>query len=366
MSLYYISLYAVRLKDVSMKWDQGLLTVFLVVGLTVIGVAACGPSRSEVPLLKRPRAVKALDTCAQSIGKRAWKTVGATSGAASGSGTSGVSTTPICKEVLDPVTGKKKYQWSTEEFGYRLGANDRNQMSVQVTVQILVTGAAADATQKTVDAIEKTCGNEIRGLWKKERLSSTLDVKFSSLLESGRREAGSTSPNAHLLVLNGDTQKGDGVYIEHWSDRARFYPNGTRREDIVTCDTKFAQDPIGRGECYKNLFAVAEEANMNFCADVAIMVGHYLGLAPEVSGPCAPTPIVAPSPSPAPTPSPAPSTMPSTMLASTTTKSASDASFMKAATAPENRGESFWKTVRFTDADRKTITDRGCAAANAR
>ena len=322
-----------------MKWDQGLLTLFLIGGVTALTAVACGPSMSTVPVLQAPRGVRQMNVCASLIGSRESKVVGM--GAAVKDGAAPISsTTAICKQVYDQ-SGTKSYKWSTEDFGYKMGANDRNQMNIDLAIEVLILEKKTDEAQPIVKKISDLCRPQIEALWPKARLGSSLNVSVDSVVLDGAFQYRKKTKSSHLLVLSGN--ENSGYVIDHWSNRARFNNSVSTNPDYITCIAKNAKNPTAQYNCATEIYPKLDASNNPFCAEVAVMVGHYLGLSQGLDKDCGQVEAPAPRTKDA--------------VAKVPTKS-----FMNSAANINETGADFFKSVAFTDADRRTVIDRGCKA----
>ena len=320
-----------------MKWDQGLLTLFLIGGVTAITAAACGPSNSGVTVLPLPHGLRQMNICANNIGMRESKAVG--TGAVMKAGEAPiVATTTMCKQVY--VKGQKQYRWAPEEYGYKLGANDQKQMNIDVAIQIYVVDKNTDQTTALSNTISELCTNQIQALWPTARLGSTLKVSINPYVQDGSFQSRKNSSSSHVLILRGDDAS--GYVIDHWSDRARLTTVIGADPEYKACMEKNQGDPRTVLVCPDEAFARINASNAPFCAEVAQMVGHYLGLAQGIDKSCDGKEEAAPLPHPA-----------QKVIQPVQT-------FMRSIGLAGNVGENFWKNVSFTDSDRRIVVDRGC------
>jgi hypothetical protein len=320
-----------------MKWDQGLFSVILVIGATLVGVAACGPSRSEVELIQRPRLQRALNLCASKLGRHD-KIVG---------GEKQKIEIPVCQVALDGTN--KALRPLLIPVGYTLSEGRRNSLAVQLTVALSYLKSSKDGKSEaaSVDRIKKVCGDKIAALWKASGSGAELNLKL--VADSPEVETD------HVIYLDGAPETDEGLTMAHWPNRSRFY-SGLRRGDARQClESVASNDHLKRRKCEADAFRKAGAETDLFCQDLAIMTAHFLGLvaddakqgicdgATSSSESASPTPGSSPSASPTPVPTPV-----------------ERPSFMKL--ARENRGEKFWEKVRFSDLDRRAIFAPACDA----
>jgi hypothetical protein len=320
-----------------MKWDQGLFSIFLVVGATLVGVAACGPSRSEVPLIQRTRAARTFDSCITRFGRHD-KIVG---------GEKQKIEIPVCQVALDGPN--KTVRPLLLPVGYTLSQGRNNKPSIQLTIALSYLKPSKDgkAEAASVGRINKLCGEKITKLWKSSGLSAELDLKL--VADSPEVETD------HVIYLDGAPETEEALTMAHWPNRSRFY-SGFRPGDARQCvESVASSDHDRRRKCAAEAFRKAGAETDLFCQDLAMMTAHFLGLAADdakqglCEGASAST-VASASASSSPSPAASPTASPAT--------NSRAASFMKS--AQEFRGEKFWEKVRFTVTDRQAIFAPAC------
>jgi len=93
--------------------------------------------------------------------------------------------------------------------------------------------------------------------------------------------SGSASTDSPLLELASDTSGPEAAFvISTWPDRAKLYPNGLKA-DTDKCNAM--KDVNEKRLC---LWRAVLSANQPFCAEMAVLTGHWLGLkAPKGADP---------------------------------------------------------------------------------
>ncbi len=104
-----------------MKWDQGLLAGFMTIGFTLLGVGACGPSRTEVRMLPTPRLAKAQHECAAKLGTGKSQVIG--------------DKTSRFASVCGFREGTRGYAYYDEPIGYNL-ENNRGRLDIRVSLRL--------------------------------------------------------------------------------------------------------------------------------------------------------------------------------------------------------------------------------------
>lgn len=309
-----------------MKWDQGLLTLLLIVGVTLVGVAACGPSRSEVQMLQRPRSVRALDACVAKLGRHD-KLVG---------GEKQKIEIPVCQVALDG--NSKEVRPLLVPVGYTLSPKEKGQAVIKLDILLSIHQAKKEAAATAAaKRIALNCGPKIESLWKKSGLGGELSLQITAFTDTNY-------DNEHVIYVDGDPESDEGLSMAQWPQRSRYY-NGYRKGDARHCvESVPSRDLPRRTKCERDALRKSADETDLFCQDLAIMSAHFLGLAADDAkeGRCDATPATGASPAPSATPA------------------ARATSFMRAALDPVNRGPLFWDKVRFTDADRRTIFAPAC------
>ena len=298
-----------------MKWDQGLLTLLLIVGVTLVGVAACGPSRSEVPMLQRPRSVRALDTCVSKLGRHD-KLVG---------GEKQKIEVPVCQVGFDGES--KEVRPLLVPVGYTLSPSEKNKVILKLDILLALHQSKKEAAAvAAAKRIAGACTSKIEDLWKKSGLGTELSLQINAFTNTN-------FDNEHIIYVDGDPESDEGLSMAQWPGRARFY-SGYRKGEARHCvESVASRDLPKRLKCERDALRKSAEETDLFCQDLAVMTAHFLGLAADDAkeGRCdgvSQVPRVS--------------------------------SFMKAAADPALRGPSFWEKVRFSDSDRRAIFAPAC------
>lgn len=308
-----------------MRWDQGLLTLFLTIVVTVIGVVACGPSTSRVGLKPNLKTVRAFDQCAAKVGARNDRMIG---------GEKKPMTVPVCGVVMDGP--ERDYRPIPSAVAYKVGSSGKKKLGLSVEVGVDVPSLDDKDAMKVVDALSRSCHGRIIKLWNDSRMNADLSLRLE--LASDK----STTVYDHILYLDGTPT--DGFVMAQWPDRAKL-TMASQSDLLAKCAT--VQRGEERTKCRRAAVTNQDDVNTEFCIQLTVMTAHYLGLAAEDAraGKCVATPV--------------PAANPDARDAKATAKPKAN-SILDFARNPALRGPKFWTEARFTDGDRRTIMEAAC------
>ncbi|MEK7355151.1 MAG: hypothetical protein AAB250_01785 [Bdellovibrionota bacterium] len=218
---------------------------------TLLTVVACGPTKDYVPVNLVPGTPlgQAFAKCTEEIRPSKAKVV-----------TTSVS---ICEEGKDGLYAKVAHT-----FRYDVQSSS-GQLRLSIKPALEYTG---DVTKQTHSAVKTVLGDicmkRIDSIFQRslKRGGVSVDVAFNVNVDD---KPSSDSPVMELSELDGPETT---FVIKTWAHRARLYPYGLKK-DMETC-AKQPTDP----EKARCRWAAVEAANEQFCVQLAVLTGHWVGL----------------------------------------------------------------------------------------
>jgi hypothetical protein len=244
--------------------SRALATFTLTLAASVIAVVACGPTREEVMMEPRPRPLKVFNDCASTIARGHFKNIGFND-----------------KQKLSV----RFCQASPEDGGeikslehpvrFRL-ANRNGDLAVHLRVGVIlpegIQGKAISETEKRLGE----CKTKIEQIWRKSKLGVGLDLKFPTSQE--KLEQGIDQELVLAIDDKAHSREFPSFRMTLWPEQGRLFPLHYRTSDVVTCAKNHRGQPQELESCYgKARESAAAESDL-FCAHVAVLVGHWLGL----------------------------------------------------------------------------------------
>ncbi|MES2963233.1 MAG: hypothetical protein V4760_05040 [Bdellovibrionota bacterium] len=227
---------------------------------TLLTVVACGPSKDYVPVKTVPGTPigQAFAKCAEEIRPSKAKVVNAT--------------VSICEVGKDGLYAKVQHTYRYDVQS----ASSQLQLSIKPGVDY-----DSEVTKTTHESVKSVlanvCVGRIDGVFQRSLKKGGVSVAMTFNL-SVDEEPATGSPMIELGAVTGGPEK--AFVIKTWPDRARIYPDGLKK-DTDRC-AKLPVE-IERRRCH---WAAIEAANEPFCAQLAVLTGHWLGLkAPKGSDP---------------------------------------------------------------------------------
>ncbi len=200
------------------------------------------------------------------------------------------------------------------------------------------------------------CDEKIEGLWGQDKRGPRLQIQFllGETANSRRdRENEDVVASVHDLTLVGNPQKFEALHLEHWPEAAGFHLFESEKASDQ-CIARNTGIPAKIRACQAEAKKLFSGQNLRFCANLAVMVGHYLGLSEDSQrGSC--------EPKIEPDPEEGSVTLPAQIACQPPEK---PVSFMEAANLKGNEGECFWKNVSFAAGDKKKVIFAGACAVH--
>lgn len=217
---------------------------------TLLTVVACGPTKDYVPVSVKPGTPlsQALQKCSEEIRPSKAKVI--------------TSSTTMCEVGRDGLYARVahtfRYDVQSQGSTLRLSVKPALEYSTDVTKQ-------TDTAVK--DVIGEVCQERIAGVFQRSVSRSSARLAFEIKIDD---EATADSPLLDLRAVEGGAEP--AFVIKTWPDRAQLYPFGLKK-DTDRC-AKLPTD-IEKSRCR---WAAIEAANEPFCAQLAVLAGHWLGL----------------------------------------------------------------------------------------
>ncbi len=337
--------------------NRASLTILLTVISSIAAVVACGPNNGgKVPIAPSPFGKKSkVIACLTKIGRHDIRVDSKTmtvDGIAPVleicEAEPNVDYTPYTRTGVDaPPAPPVVYKRHRRDLGYRVGkVNDVVTIFLSVGIEFQGveprSGNDLEAPLKKVGIINNLCVSEIKKVWQASALGKVdLKITVDTFDYSNNYD--------QIFTLKGSTPeagKSQRFIAVLWPDRGQFVPS-----------------PQVEQGCSGNCRAKAlQEANQRFCANFAILVGQWLGLkAPETATESCTVPVkrrvVDIEHSPDEDAQEDFVEMDEWASDSQLGLSGKGSDYMKSA---DPKSPEFWKTLRFSRADLKTILEQAC------
>lgn len=233
-------------------FSDGTLTLPLTTIATLLTVVACGPTKDYVPIGVAPGTPlgQAVVACTNEIRPSTAKVV--------------TSTVAICEVGADGLYAKTDHT-----FRYDVqSVSGRLRLSVKPGLD-LGTEATPQARAAVKSVIDNVCVKRINSVFQRSFKRGGMDAIVFNLAIDEKPVA--DSPMIDLADVSGtpETQ----YVMKGWPDRARVFPYGLKK-DNDTCE-KVSKTADEKQRCR---WAAVEAANEPFCAQLAVISGHWLGL----------------------------------------------------------------------------------------
>lgn len=221
----------------------------LAVMLTVV---ACGPNKDYVPVKVLPGTpiAQAFSSCADEIRPSKARVIDAP--------------VAVCEVGKDGLYGmvNHTYRYSVQT------ASSKLQLSINPDLEY-VTEVGKDIDAQVKSILTYVCLPEIDAIFERSLKMNgvTIDMSFNVNMTDS-----SSSTDAPLIEFAAGTGSDGALVISTRPDGAQLYPTG-HKADKDKCNA--ISDPNAKRACLR---AAVVSANQPFCAQMAVMTGHWLGL----------------------------------------------------------------------------------------